>query len=474
MRHKYSELGISSKLGDVIGTGDIKTRCSDFVVNEIDLNGRVVKLENMNIEIIPEIVDLNFDDEIKSEIDKIDIKTSSTTIELKQGCTKEERRTIHRYIRNKFNEKLVSKFESDSQCQQIVVYKNKNNADRQRKETVGKFVLCTMLKMNNDTSTAISKLAFKLKINKNMIHAAGNKDKRAVTSQKISIKGKTIQQIYNITPLSFIKLGDYSYSNTSIQLGDLKGNRFQIFVSAISAIFTSRDHLSERLKIPCEPISNIWKDSKDSQKIVNILKRSKGLEYDLAVGLTKRPKTDKIGAINFIPRTTRQLYLHAYQSFVWNSAVSLRIHRNLKIILGDLVEDNGQILHVTKENMEKYTLFDLVLPLVGWDIKFPENESKMDIINILKKDLITLNNFKSDMVEYALNGNYRKVLARATNFTWKEIKYADDTCTVIQNMFDSEEPIIVGDSSKLGLLFSFNLLTSSYATMALKEIICQN
>jgi tRNA pseudouridine13 synthase len=94
----------------------------------------------------------------------------------------------------------------------------------------------------------------------------------------------------------------------------------------------------------------------------------------------------------------RLSYIHAYQSFIWNSIVSKRIAEfGVKPILGDLVHarsvdelqemgnddsnssnqsecSNPTIVSIDKNNILNYTIADVVLPLPGYDVTYPDNE----------------------------------------------------------------------------------------------------
>ena len=62
-------------------------------------------------------------------------------------------------------------------------------------------------------------------------------------------------------------------------------------------------------------------------------------------GLEREHKNNLVGALGFLQRNTQLLYLHAYQSLLWNKAVSYRIQKfGYQVLIGDLV-----LLPETKE-----------------------------------------------------------------------------------------------------------------------------
>lgn len=123
------------------------------------------------------------------------------------------------------------------------------------------------------------------------------------------------------------------------------------------------------------------------------------------------------------------LYLHSYQSLLWNKIVSRRINKyGLKPIVGDLVfkdneskiepvyeiidEDENdekeeddikfpEVETISEANLSKYTVFDVVYPLPGCDVSYPENE-----IGQWYTDLLANDNLTSDKLSKKNKYNY--------------------------------------------------------------------
>jgi tRNA pseudouridine13 synthase len=79
-------------------------------------------------------------------------------------------------------------------------------------------------------STA-SMLAKWLKCHNKVIGYAGTKDRRAITTQRMSaqrMKAERLASLNRIANALGIWLGDFTYASTPVKLGELKGNRFTI------------------------------------------------------------------------------------------------------------------------------------------------------------------------------------------------------------------------------------------------------
>ena len=167
-------------------------------------------------------------------------------------------------------------------------------------------------------------------------------------------------------------------------------------------------------------------------------------------------REDYLGALQTISRNLRLMYVHAYQSLVWNLAVSERWKRfGSSVIEGDLVlvddhpeksEDVAEAENVdadgeaivlpsnddrainpddiferaralTKEQAEsgKYNIFDIVLPTPGYDIVYPSNEIGSFYEEFMASERgggLNPHDMRRQWRDISLSGSYRKILAR--------------------------------------------------------------
>ena len=68
------------------------------------------------------------------------------------------------------------------------------------------------------------------------------------------------------------------------------------------------------------------------------ISQSKAIESVLLQGLAKHKDGNFEAGLSHLQRNTKLLYLHAYQSMIWNKAVSQRIKRfGFQVLVGDMV-----------------------------------------------------------------------------------------------------------------------------------------
>ena len=96
----------------------------------------------------------------------------------------------------------------------------------------------------------------------------------------------------------------------------------------------------------------IYKNSQDARLAYQKIGRTDKIEAKLLWGLNICGQKNLQGALDLVPRNTMLMYIHAYQSIIWNKIVSRRIKEfGLKPIIGDLVyenpdcKDDGDTIH---------------------------------------------------------------------------------------------------------------------------------
>lgn len=174
-----------------------------------------------------------------------------------------------------------------------------------------------------------------------------------------------------------------------------------------------------------------------------------------------RSKNDFIGALQMIPRNLRLMYVHAYQSLVWNFAVGerWRLYGD-KVVEGDLVlvhehrnkeqqstdttsgetatvDADGEViipaqgndataakddiftraraLSAAEASSGQYTVFDIVLPLPGFDVLYPANGLTDFYKNFMGSEQgggLDPFDMRRKWKDVSLSGSYRKVLSR--------------------------------------------------------------
>lgn len=98
-------------------------------------------------------------------------------------------------------------------------------------DSEGDHLICVLEKKNWDMHLAIRKITDRLHVSKKRIGFAGTKDKRAWTTQRISLWRMPIEDVESMK-INDITLHPLGRSDERINLGDLQGNRFTIKVQS--------------------------------------------------------------------------------------------------------------------------------------------------------------------------------------------------------------------------------------------------
>ena len=157
----------------------------------------------------------------------------------------------------------------------------------------------------------------------------------------------------------------------------------------------------------------------------------------------KQYPNDAIGALRKLPKRTVWLYVHAYQSFLWNRMASEYLkrqnHKTIRYPLGELVIPEGKVKSIN-------------IPLIGYETKIPDSISSiakkmLDYEGIKKEDFRI-----PEMPEMVSQGADRELMMPL-----------DD---VEIGPLENDEL----NRSKKKCRVSFRLPKGSYATMAVKAM----
>lgn len=257
---------------------------------------------------------------------------------------------------------------------------------------------------------------------------------------------------------------------------------------------------------------------------LNKLPRKFSAEANLIRHLA-RASNDYQGALQTIPRNLRLMYVHAYQSLVWNFAAGerWRLYGD-KVVEGDLVlihehrdkevtgapeptsnvDADGEIIVVpqgadsaiaaedaftraralTAEEAAsgKYTIFDVVLPQPGFDILYPPNQMTDFYRNFMGSEQgggLDPFNMRRKWKDTSLSGSYRKVFSRMGGDYSFDVKlHTEDNDQFVKTDIErlqqgpdgTEDAASAQIGDKLAVVLKFQLGSSQYATMALREL----
>ena len=115
---------------------------------------------------------------------------------------------------------------------------------------LGDYCWFVLYKENKDTMDAINLLSKLLKIKAGIFGYAGTKDRRAVTTQQVSVYRVRAEQLQELnSTLRNICLGNFQYCKEPLKLGSLSGNHFVITLRNVLGDHSKIEESLESLKI---------------------------------------------------------------------------------------------------------------------------------------------------------------------------------------------------------------------------------
>lgn len=236
---------------------------------------------------------------------------------------------------------------------------------------------------------------------------------------------------------------------------------------------------------------------------------------------------DYLGALQAVPRNLRTMYSHAYQSYVWNHVASARVRMGMKVMEGDLVlvesarkeveeedevDQDGEVVvnaredtpsreqeefqcarPLSREEAEsgEYTMRDVVLPTPGWDVVYPLNGLLEVYKSVMAQHGLDPLDMRRSVKEHSLPGSYRKVIATfldgGCGFEIKKYRGLEQVVKTDMEILEeagevkkeeaggvkeeAEDKMEIEAEEKTAVVLRLKLGTSTYATMALRELM---
>ncbi|MBR0058622.1 MAG: tRNA pseudouridine(13) synthase TruD [Methanobrevibacter sp.] len=290
-------------------------------------------------------------------------------------------------------------------------------------------------KLGRTTLDVVLDIARDLHIDRKRMGFAGMKDKKALTRQWICIANMdSEEQFKQVENLDIYKTDflEITRGRKKLRMGQLKGNKFRILIRDLDDIEKSADVANEVLKeLEVTGVPNYygWQrfgkprtnthlvgealiqndlaeavrryvgnpsedeslenqqarqayDDGDLEKSLELM--GKGMRYEkmMVRQLIKDSKKGELddkaymNAIHALPKPLQRMFVHAYQSYLFNDVVSRRVEMGInKFIEGDIIIDNGEHIIRDKAPEEYQELIDNfevnpTVPLYGTKVPF--------------------------------------------------------------------------------------------------------
>lgn len=244
------------------------------------------------------------------------------------------------------------------------------------KDGKGDYLIFVLEKKNWNTIEALKEIAIRAHSSKKRFSFAGTKDRRAITTQRASAWKISKEQLENIK-IKDLEIKPVSYEKNGLHLGDLKGNRFTIRVKEPGEMRNPKSKIpnffGEQRFGKKRPVTHLvgkaivneqyqravetylWEcfpeESEEEKEARTRLAKEKNfsealkyfprhLKYErtLLGHLSNKPN-DYVGALNALPRKLLLLFVHAYQSHLFNKILTKRKTIGLEPKEGDILED---------------------------------------------------------------------------------------------------------------------------------------
>ncbi|MGB8779484.1 MAG: tRNA pseudouridine(13) synthase TruD [Candidatus Bathyarchaeia archaeon] len=384
-----------------------------------------------------------------------------------------------------------------------------------------RYLLCVLFKRNWDTFMALRNVAQQLGINTTRIQIAGIKDAKALTAQHVTIEDVAIEDVQKLR-LKDIEVRPIGYLRTELSSYYLLGNSFQVRIKNVKhpkTVIERRTAKTVKELHGLGGIPNFFGHQRfgTTRSITHLVGKSfvkgnlkraamlflaksspyehpesrqarqelqatqdfkqafksypKQLRYERMMlrSLAEKP-LDFAGAFKKLPTKLLELFIQAYQSYLFNRFLSSRIKNGLMMNIAEAgdyvvnVEKSGVPLSKMYRTVSSETLAEingavrngkvrLAIPLIGFRQHTSRGVQGEIESRILEEEGVSPHDFKvSEMQEMGSRGELRAIATPLLDFTLNDVSDA-------------------GDPQNRTIKVDFTLYRGSYATIVLREFM---
>ena len=262
-------------------------------------------------------------------------------------------------------------------------------SDPPRQKDNGDYSIARVTARNWETNRMVRLMSRTMGVSRDRIGFAGTKDKRAVTTQLMSVYGK--EDLWDKVDLKDIEIADVYRGSRGIQIGDLIGNEFEITVKDCTmdqsmikdTVEADRDIIKKTGGFPnyfgvqrfgsVRPVTHLvgerlvrgdiegavrtylsYTTSEEDGQLQDKRKELESSNWEevystippamsfekMMVGELIKDPDNWAGAIQVLPTNLQMMFTHAYQSWLFNEMLSRRMDAGLPLNLpveGDII-----------------------------------------------------------------------------------------------------------------------------------------
>ncbi|MFW9825992.1 MAG: tRNA pseudouridine(13) synthase TruD [Candidatus Thorarchaeota archaeon] len=429
---------------DIVGIkGDYKTQFKDFIVREIEYNGKILDIKE-------DYRSSTFSEELKDRYTWFNlIKVNNDTFEALR--------------------KIGNKLKTPYKLFSYSGLKDKNSISVQKISVKGNYVTALRnLKINDIFIRNVQPKRKPIKLGSHLGNHFSIVIRNVNPAKNLKNELERIIQFLNQygfpNYFGLQRFGKYRPNSHLVGYWILQGDYQKAFEEFISSTFSTESLESEKVR-------REFRNTRDLQRAFREFPKSLNYERNMIEYLISN-MGDYEGSINTLPSDLKKLLISSFQSYIFNKMVSLRVKKGIPLfspVDGDVIcilDDIGG--NATSVKYKYGNLYDnyldkalklnhasIVMPIIGSDTsldEFPLMKSLFE--EIMREENIKKNLFKDKLPdEFEFKGSLRSMTIKPTSLKLVSI---------------DQDDLNIG---RCKVKIEFSLKRGSYATMLIREFI---